>query len=233
MANKQKKEYRTANEQEKKYWDNRYGEGITSGRDLNEVGARNELLWAAIEKELPEINHVVDIGCGDLHIWGDRDCEDYVGVDIAQEILQENKQKHPNWTFLCTPAEVFITGLVRENVFCFNLVYHILSSQNIIKVFRNLCRYATKRIFIYTWITNPLHPEVSDRKYQYYHPVGRYIPLFNKMGFELASVEWIVQPVYSAEEILKLKRRGLERTPSGLYIFKRKSDTYEKYPMVI
>lgn len=228
-----KKEYRTASEQEKKYWDFRYSKGVTSGRGLDEVGGRNELLWAAIEKELPEINHIVDVGCGDLNIWGDRNCEDYVGVDIAQEILQENKNKHPSWTFICTSAEVFIPKLVRENVFCFNLVYHILSSQNIIKVFRNLCRYATKRIFIYTWITNPFRPEVTDRKYQYYHPVGRYLPLFNEMGFELASVEWIVQPIYTAEELLELKRSGLERTPSGLYIFKPKSAVYEKYPATV
>lgn len=202
-------------EQEKKYWDQRYKIGEASGRDLDEVGVRNELLWAAIEEELPEVNHIVDVGCGDLRIWGDRNCEDYTGIDIAMEILKENKNKHSNWKFICAPAETFITGLARENVFCFNMVFHILSPENIIKVIRNLCRYASKRIFILTWITNPFHPKVTDGEYQHYHPMGRYIPLFNEMRFELASVEWIEQPRHL--EQLHRRRKAL----NGLYIFKK------------
>lgn len=201
-------------EKEREYWDNRYASGRSSGLSLEEVAGRNRRLWRAIERELPEVNHIIDIGCGDLKIWGDRACEDYMGIDIAMEVLQENKNKHPNWKFICVAAEVLIPNLVRENVFCLNVMYHILSPENANRVVRNICRYASKRIFVYTWIRNPFAPKVTDGKYQYYHPMGRLLPLFNREGFELTSLEYI-------------------EDPSALYIFKRESVIYEKYPMVM
>jgi len=93
------------------------------------------------------------------------------------------------------------------------MIYHILDSENVRKILRNLCRYATKRILIYTMIINPFFPEVTDGKYQYYHPMEQYIPLFEEMGFTLTSIE-----------ILEL-RHDINRygAPSALYIFKSAS----------
>lgn len=194
----------TAIEQERTYWDARYAQRFTSGRSPDEMAERNKILWAAIEKELPEIDHIIDVGCGDLRIWGERDCQNYVGVDISRQILQENKSKRPHWKFICAPAETFVTGLVRENVFCFNLIFHILDPRNVARIFHNLCRYATKRIFVYTWIQNPLHPEITDGEYQRYNPMGKYLPLFNEMGFELTRLQLITEV-------------------SALYIFRKKA----------
>ena len=181
-------------DKEQDYWSNRYASGGSSGKSTEEVAERDRRIWRAIERELPEINHIIDVGCGDLRIWGERGCEDYVGIDISPEVLQENRNKHPDWKFVCGPAEGFIPDLTRENVFCFNMVYHILSPQNLSRIIGNLCRYATRRIFIYTWIRNPFAPKVKDNKYQYYHPMGRLLPQFNREGFELASVEYIEDP---------------------------------------
>lgn len=204
----------TAVDKEQAYWDKRYASGRSSGKSPEEVAGRNRRIWRAVERELPEINHVIDVGCGDLRIWGDRGCEDYVGTDIVMEVLQENKKKHPSRTFICGPAEELILGLSRENVFCFNMVYHILSPENLNRIIRNLCRYALKRIFIYTWIRNPFAPEVTDGKYQYYHPMGRLLSHFNREGFELASVEYIEDP--SALYIFRKQRM------SSLEIFARR-----------
>ncbi len=200
-------------EEEKAYWDDRYARGGTSGQYFNSAWLsvakkRNELLWAAIEQEIPELDHIVDVGCGDLRIWGDRDCQDYVGIDISMQILQRNKKKRPHWNFICSPAEEFIPPLTRENVFCFNMIYHILDPENVRKILYNLCRYATKRIFIYTWIVNPLRGQkATDGKYQMYHPMKKYLSLFNEMGFSLTSMEFILMP-------------------SALYIFKRSTSSY-------
>ncbi|GAG64145.1 unnamed protein product [marine sediment metagenome] len=195
-------------ERERAYWDDRYASGYISGRTLV-----RERLWAAIEEELPEVDHIIDVGCGDLRIWGERDCQDYVGIDISMQVLQDNKKKRPHWDFICSPAETFLSGLVRENVFCFNLIYHILDPENVRMVLRNLCRYARKRIFIYTMIINPFFPEVTDGKYQYYHPMEQYVPAFEEMGFTLTSIELM-------ELRYDINRYG---APSGLYIFKSTS----------
>ncbi len=181
-------------QEERDYWNQRYASGRPSGKEPEEVAQRNRKIWRAIERELPEVNHIIDVGCGDLRIWGDRDCEDYVGTDIVMEIVQKNKNERPSWKFICGAAEQLIPDLTRENVFCLNLVYHILSPQSLNRVVRNLCRYAKKRIFIYSWIRNPFAPKVTDGKYQYYHPMGRLLPLFNREGFELTSVEFIEDP---------------------------------------
>ena len=132
---------------------------------------------------------------------------DYIGIDISKEICQINKQARPHWTFLATPAEVTVGDIQRENVFCFSLVFHILHPDNMKKIFQNLCRYASRRIFVYTWINDP-HLEVEEgEEYQMYHPMGHYLPLFNKRGFDLHSVECLDT------------RKGIS---SGLYIFKRR-----------
>lgn len=184
----------TAVEREKAYWDNRYARGGTSGRSPEDAKERNTRLWAAIEEELLEVDHVIDVGCGDLRIWGDRDCQDYVGIDISQQVLTENEEKRPHWEFLHSPAEAFIPDLTRANVFCFNMIYHILDPENVKRILRNLCRYATERVFIYTWFINPLFPRVTDGEYQHYHPMAEYILLFNEMGFTLTSIDLIEKP---------------------------------------
>lgn len=201
-------------DRERQYWDRRYGQGFASGRPPEEIDERNRLLWAAVEKELPEIDHVVDVGCGDLRIWGDRDCQDYVGIDIAREIVQYNQSIRPHWKFLCAPAETYIFDLVRENVFCFNMFFHILSAANMNRIVHNLCRYASKRIFIHTMIDEPFSLETDEgEEYQMYHPMGKYLPLFNEMGFELVSIEWVEQ--------LRRSTKDKAITPCGLYIFKK------------
>ena len=189
-------------ERERNYWNKRYALGCGSGRESNEQ------IWELVEEEIPNIEHIIDVGCGDLRLWGERNCQDYVGIDISEQVLKENIEKRPHWNFVCAPAETFIPGITRENVFCFNMIYHILEPENVKQILRNLCRYATKRIFIYTMVANPFYPEVADGNYQYYHSMEDYIPLFNEMGFALTSLELIdVAKKYGA--------------PCGLYIFKR------------
>lgn len=184
----------TAIEREKEYWDTRYAQGFTSGRSPDEEAEGNRLLWAAIKEEFAEIDHIIDVGCGDLRIWEKRSCQDYVGIDISRQIVQQNKNKWPHWKFICAPAETFVNELIRENVFCFNLIYHILDPRNVGRIFHNLCRYATKRIFVYTWIQNPLHPKITDGEYQRYNPMGQYLRLFERMGFDLISLKLIKYP---------------------------------------
>lgn len=209
---------------ENKYWDDRYKEKSTSGRSQEEVGKRNELLWRAIERELLEVNHIIDVGCGDLRIWEDRACKDYVGIDFAIEIIQENKDRRPQWTFIHSDAAEYVPGLVRENVFCFNMIYHILEPERLLKVLVNLCRYASERIFIYTWIENPFHPNTSDGEYQTYHPMGRYIEVFRRNGFGLSSVEVIEDPLRLAEGNARL----------ALYIYEKQKETpVERFPASI
>ena len=187
------------------------------------MGRRNDLLWEAIERELPEINHIIDVGCGDLRIWGDRDCEDYIGIDFVRKQLQRNKDvRRRHWTFLWADAAQFIPNLTRKNVFCFNTIYHILKPKKLPKVIVNLCRYATEKIFIYTWITNPFYPNTSDGEYQTYHPMGRCIEVFRQNGFDLTSVEIVDDPLRLAKGHVRF----------ALYIYEKRGVPLEVFPFL-
>jgi len=194
-----------------------------SGRSETEVGELRKELWKAVKGILPEVNHIIDVGCGDLKIWGDRDCEDYVGIDYVMEILQKNKNRHPHWTFIYSDAADYVPGYVRENVFCFNMVYHVMDIRRFEQTLINLCRYSSKRILIYTWIVNPFHPATSDGKYQRYYPMGRYTELFNKQGFDLVSLEIVEDPAKLAQG----------RVRSALYVYEKADRHIERFPQKI
>jgi hypothetical protein len=197
---------------EKKYWEKRYASGGTSGP--GSIGADREWKWRVITEFLTVVNHVIDIGCGDLTFWEGRDCRDYTGLDASETIIDKNRLRRPGWSFINALAEKRIAGLNKECVFCFDLLFHIMDVEAFITILENLCLYSTKHIFIHTWMYNPfsrrrqiklflinmvkghmrrslyslktaLFTPYTDGNYQYFRQLEKYFYLFEKNGFEL------------------------------------------------
>ena len=69
-------------ENEHEYWEARYLNNGTSGpgsRDFNK-----EKKWDIIKQRIPNIQDVIDVGCGDLAFWEGVECKKYVGIDISE-----------------------------------------------------------------------------------------------------------------------------------------------------
>ncbi len=171
---------------EKRYWDERYARGRPSG------GYSYPWKWGVIEEFLPVVDHVVDVGCGDLLFWEGRDCEDYTGIDTSEIIIARNRAKRPRWRFINAPAEERIRDLKKPVVLCISVLYHIMSEERYIKILENLCHYSSRWILIYTWIENPFGNRymgpLTDGVYQYFRRFEEYLHIFEEKGFSLIAV---------------------------------------------
>ena len=198
---------------EEQYWDLRYLDNKTSGN--GSIGDYRKFKWSIIDKYVPFLRSVVDVGCGDLSFWGERDCEDYTGIDISKTIIEKNRILRPDWEFLWSNAEKKIEGLSKNTVFCFDMLFHVMNNDSYYRILENLCYYSREYIFIYTWINNPFQKsrlikrlfqtfpklklfktielmkkiisknKYSDGKYQYYRNLENELGVFKKKGFDL------------------------------------------------
>jgi hypothetical protein len=107
---------------------------------------------------------VIDIGCGDLQFWDGEMPLYYIGVDISPEIIQQNKNKYPELTFIASNG---ITPLdISSNiVICFDMLWHIIDDDDYIKILKNIKCYSDKYIIIYTWNSNPFNKNILYRLY--------------------------------------------------------------------
>jgi hypothetical protein len=201
---------------EEQYWDQRYIEEGTSGE--GSIGEKGDFKWSIIDKHVPILQSVVDVGCGDLSFWAKRDCNDYTGIDISKSIVERNRILRPDWEFIWSNAETSIEGLTKDTVFCFDVLFHIMNDETYHEILENLTHYSRNHIFIYTWIRRPfqktrlikrlleavvkfkpfrairllkrilLSDLNTDGEYQYYRPLERDIGIFEEKGYRLAEI---------------------------------------------
>ena len=201
---------------EEQYWDQRYIDDGTSG--AGSIGDYRNFKWGIIDRYVPFLQSVVDVGCGDISFWERRDCIDYTGIDISRTIIKRNRILRPDWEFLQSNAETRIEKLSKSTVFCFDMLFHIMNDKTYLKVLENLIAYSRNHIFIYTWINNPFRKTRllkrlftavikfkpfraielmkkilsktpnTDGKYQSFRPLERHIWLFEEKGFQLVEI---------------------------------------------
>lgn len=187
------------------YWEDRYRQGGASGE--GSVGEVRAWKWKIIDSYVPNLESVVDVGCGDLRFWLGRKCKDYVGIDVSNTILERNKSLHPDWRFILASSDKFIKSLKKECVFCFDLLFHIMNEDSFVKTLHNICRYSSRYVLIHTWKHNPfsrphafrrflrnpsfltlkyvVFPSNTDMKYQYFRLLTDYDEIFQKYNFQL------------------------------------------------
>lgn len=137
------------------YWDFNYQQGFTSGP--GSIGPVREFKWAILNKSGANLQHVIDVGCGDTSFWGNKSCQKYLGIEQSKYQCGRNRILHPDWGFVCIPAETLLSDKIKSapTVFCIDVLFHILGSVEYLQILRNLASYSTEYIFIYTWKYNP------------------------------------------------------------------------------
>ncbi len=174
-----------------KFWDDRYSSGMTSGD--NGAGPLKDWQWEVLTKVAGEIDDVIDVGCGDLRFWQDKDgmireCKKYTGIDISQFMIEKHSRifkifDRPEWTFIHSPADVYIEGLHARIVVCLNMLYHILNEDVFNNILKNLSLYSDEWVFINTWEISPWEDKTTDNYYQKYWALDKYVV----PGFTLAD----------------------------------------------
>lgn len=166
------------------YWENRYRSGKTSGP--GSIGLFREWKWFTIDSYV-EIQSVNDFGCGDLSFWDDRTCGDYLGIDISPTIIELNRKRRPEWSFLCADLCSKLDVSSKQVVFAMDILFHIMDSKKLELFFENCCVSANKFIFIHNWVRIP--PGLKEDNYQRFQNLSEYYGLLNSHGFNLAGIE--------------------------------------------
>jgi hypothetical protein len=195
------------------YWEERYEGGGGSG-----TSAKN-YEWEVIKRHIPEVDHIIDVGCGDLAFWNYKPCPDYVGIDISQQIIWKDMERTrgmaPMPQFICQPAELTVNGLHRENVICMDVLIHILRQDNFDAICQNLRIYAEKRIILTVWDESPFTNADTDGIYQRYFDFKPQIPNFERLDFKLKGNYLIKFEVMNPQPGLKTLLR------KRIYAFER------------
>lgn len=174
------------------YWEKHYRQGGISGK--GSIGKHRDWKWQTINKYIPEINSLVDVGCGDLSFQEGHDYEKYIGIDISQTCIKLNKKMKPHWKFRQSSADKYLKGVKGDVVFCHDLLFHILDEKIYTGILDNLMEYSDKYISIFTWHETPLKKfgiikKDTDDIYQKYRDFSSYKYRFTKNNFDLICEE--------------------------------------------
>jgi len=164
----------------KGYWDRRYLSGASSGG--GSVGRTRDWKWGLIDEHV-EISgkSVLDVGCGDLSFWENRDCKRYTGLDFSDVVIEKNLLRRPDWSFRCTDASE-PADLSTQIVLCLDVLFHVLEDPVYEGILRNLSRWTEEKLFIYTWWRSPFREKDSDGWYQYYRPLMESVSLLKPLA---------------------------------------------------
>jgi hypothetical protein len=162
--------------------------GNDSGyRDLDSK-EYSDYIWSIIDKTIGKVNDVIDVGCGDLRFWGDRDCAKYIGIDASQIIIDKNKKIRPNWKFLKASSGSFIL-INAETVICANTLYHIMDDAEYDRTIANLTRWSNRWLVIIAWCKQPKTLKNKNDFYQKYRDFTATDEKILSSGFELVLKE--------------------------------------------
>lgn len=154
------------------YWDARYRDKVHGGTSgPGSLGENREWKWQIISRFVDVTKkRVLDVGCGDLSFWEGRDCASYIGVDFSPTIVKRNRESKPNWKFVHGDASEN-HDLSGDVLFCFDMLFHIMSDDVFTKILRNLTRWTKEWLFVYTWHKSMFGDSPTDGLYQYYRPL--------------------------------------------------------------
>ena len=198
-------------DKERTYWNNRYSLGMDSGSCS--VGKLKDWRWKIIKKHAKLKNKsVLDVGCGDLRFWDGVKHTDYTGIDISKVIIEQNRVNKPNWFFICEDASIpsnnlmadIVFYLMADVVFCFEMLFHIMTEESYIRILQNLNRWTKETLFVSCWSERP-EPLVFQN-YQAHYQLDEYLHLLPDLELK--------------------KKYTIEKGLRALYVFERgtKSD---------
>ena len=177
------------------YWDTRYRDGTTDGYiDSGEgsEGEFRELFWEAIDMYIDWDSEpsVVDMGCGDMRLWDDRDIPiHYLGVDSSSVIIDKNRANFDGVYFRHKYIHMVTCVPKRDIVMCISTLFHIMSKSVYNMTLTNLCKCSKDYIFVTAWSQTPFKDGgVHDGKYQHYRNLEDSMDIFEYWGFEFVDL---------------------------------------------
>jgi len=174
---------------EKQYWSDRYGAGRTSGCGSEGVEAewKREVVRFLIETH--SAKSILDIGCGDgqlmFPILSERDDLDYLGIDIAEPIIQSHLNNPPSTgskiRFSCMDA---CDGLGLNQSFdlviMMDVLFHVRSDIRHLRIMESFYTSFNKVGLISYWNKEALGADRADHCF--------YREVFVPEGFKFASL---------------------------------------------
>ena len=108
------------------FWNRRY---ITDPTKGSGPGSREDHLImkrdiiALIVKEY-DISSILDVGCGDIAIVQTLRLPGYVGIDISDVVVEQNRTRRPDWNFICADLGGTFQPPASELVICLDVLIH-------------------------------------------------------------------------------------------------------------
>jgi SAM-dependent methyltransferase len=210
------------------YWNKRYAANGNSGP--GSVGLSRAWKWGVITRYRADYENssVLDVGCGDLSFWEQRELPaSYVGIDMSEVVIHRNQATYGSSTahFINCRAEER-QPISAPVVFCFDVLFHVMDEQQYVAILENLCAYSQDYLFVYTWIRNPFRDPLvvsnlvrrlkfrdivngivsGHDRYQKYRDFSLYLPIFEARGFRLEAVELpgMINP-YAAMMVFRIR----------------------------
>jgi len=150
-------------------WDARYSSGGKSGP--GSIGENKKWKWNQVSQYVNIAEKdVLDVGCGDLSFWSGHTCRSYTGIDFSKTIIHQNKLARPDWHFILGSASDSLE-LSASVVLCLDMLFHVMDDSEYQSILRNLAKWSTEWLFIYTWWQSPFEDKNTDDCYQIYRPL--------------------------------------------------------------
>jgi len=139
----------------KKYWDNRYRSGDTSGAGSYGKLAKfkTNIINNFLEKH--DIKHVAEFGCGDGNQLKSIHYPMYLGLDVAKSSISgcikafaHDKKK----SFMLYDPALFVNNeyINADLVVCLDVLYHIIDDRDYIKTLQDIFKCSRKYVILYT-----------------------------------------------------------------------------------
>jgi SAM-dependent methyltransferase len=110
------------------------------------------------------IKSILDLGCGDFNLMKHIDFTNitYLGIDIVDSIINQNRQLYPNLYFLCDDITLY-NNMLDVDLYIIKDVLQHLSFNNIHKIIDNLPK--NKYVLITNDITESENIDCNDGEY--------------------------------------------------------------------
>ena len=131
----------------RRFWNRRYTTDPEKGSGPGSRGENLDMKNALIKSTIHNyaMSTVLDIGCGDIAALCSLDIHNYVGVDIADVIIERNRRLKPRWQFVCADLTGPYAPPSAELVLCLDVLIHQKSRQNYLTILSKVLA-ATERV---------------------------------------------------------------------------------------
>ncbi len=131
----------------KKYWDDRYAAGGTSGYGSYGEQLDKKLRWIF---PLRDITTITEVGCGDfnfgMHLCTIFPKATYYGLDISPTIIERNRKLYPKAKFATIDPEIDFPPA--DLLLCVDVLFHIMTAEETEALLQKLEKSWTKYLVI-------------------------------------------------------------------------------------